>query len=363
MEYNIAFFGKFSSGKSTLINSLLGRKVVPELASPTHIPPVKISYGKNYRIKFGVNGNSKQFFSLKSFKEEMGEVSSNTNSYFDVEVDHPYLRSGLVIWDTPGNNDPDEEYENLALNFLDKMHGIINKAYFLATDSVLNKQDIELVKMIDSFGIDLVILNSKADRRNDKELEQIIDIYDSSLLQHLGKSFQILPVAPRVLWKESITEIFQNQLMHEVALVYEQKILKLFNDGIYRASTEISNASKNEAQLIEKSFKSISTLTTKKLDSSINNLQNEVKQGQSNFASAISEVKNSHSVTFMNLEKVFIKMYKDLSEKLNQSNAEIDKATKHIVKITKKINYSLNLAIIAGLILIILLSLNFWVMI
>ncbi|EDP73730.1 dynamin family protein, partial [Hydrogenivirga sp. 128-5-R1-1] len=49
LSISIAFLGEFSSGKSSLINALLGKKILPAMDEPTTAAIVEVQSGKELR--------------------------------------------------------------------------------------------------------------------------------------------------------------------------------------------------------------------------------------------------------------------------------------------------------------------------
>ena len=102
----IVVFGEFSRGKSTLINALLGRVVLPTRAVPTtgHVTRVVFDRGDEVRVRLR-NGQVETCpldllgsFAVLDFnrraREDVEEI--------EVAVDCPMLRAGTILIDTPG---------------------------------------------------------------------------------------------------------------------------------------------------------------------------------------------------------------------------------------------------------------------
>lgn len=106
--FRIVVFGEFNRGKSTLINSLLGRVVLPARLVPTTGHVTEVVYGSPAEIVVSfADGRSErcpperldEFASLRDglAREDVREVR--------VLVPHGLLEAGLILIDTPGVSD------------------------------------------------------------------------------------------------------------------------------------------------------------------------------------------------------------------------------------------------------------------
>ncbi|MEI7812801.1 MAG: dynamin family protein [Ignavibacteria bacterium] len=216
---NIAFFGKFNSGKSTLINSLLGYKVVPEKPIPTHVPCVKIEYGNVFEIK-GFNGSSDHpiYSTWNEFEEKMG---STKFSYVKVISPHSFLKYGFSIWDTPGIDDINGNYTNYAETFLEKYSKQIDSAYFLISNTAITNTEIDFLKKIYKKIDEVVVLHTKAERYNGTDTLKVIADFEKTIKTHIGISPVVRAVSPKMIWEDSISNYFKDTIESQV---YEEKI-------------------------------------------------------------------------------------------------------------------------------------------
>ena len=105
----ILFFGEFSRGKSTLINALLGRVVLPARLIPTTGHVTAVIFGEQEQVHLLRSGQPAESHPLAMLdtvaslqadgagREDIGEII--------VTVNHPLLRRPITLLDTPGMND------------------------------------------------------------------------------------------------------------------------------------------------------------------------------------------------------------------------------------------------------------------
>jgi small GTP-binding protein len=265
---NIAFFGKFNSGKSTLVNSFLGRKVVPEKVTPTHLPTVKIDYGEIFRIELIKDSYSKEFNSI-DWKEIEERISKDRYSLIKIFLPHPYLKYGCTIWDTPGLDDIHPEYTNRAEEFLSLYAPQIDVAFYLISETTLLKTDQEFIKKLNSKVKETIILHSKADRATPEDSKRIIQEFENVLRKNIGISPKVIPVSNKVLWEYSIYRFFHDSLLLDIEHMQTDRIID-----------EVSKLNNNNETLQKSLTKNKDAIDsgTNEINSQINQLNRTIEQ-------------------------------------------------------------------------------------
>jgi replication fork clamp-binding protein CrfC len=133
-NYQIAVFGPFNHGKSTLLNAILGNKTLPIDLIPTTGAAIKVVYGEELATKITLTNG--QIISAKNtdILTEFAILDDDRrmrDDVLEVEVSfpHPFLKTGVELIDLPGTNDRDEQ-DNLVRDRL------------LAADLVVNVLDV-----------------------------------------------------------------------------------------------------------------------------------------------------------------------------------------------------------------------------
>ncbi len=109
-QLTILIGGEVSSGKSTFINALIGKEVLPIAPETCTNVATKIAYGKDKIVVHFRNDNGVARQSLEISPDKMSDYTTETKNpnnglgveYIEVFTQSPLLESGLVFIDTPG---------------------------------------------------------------------------------------------------------------------------------------------------------------------------------------------------------------------------------------------------------------------
>jgi GTPase SAR1 family protein len=133
-NYQIAVFGPFNHGKSTLLNAILGNKTLPIDLIPTTGAAIKVVYGAELATKITLTNGQIIRAANTDILTEFAILDNDRrmrDDVLEVEVSfpHPFLQMGVELIDLPGTNDRDEQ-DNLVRDRL------------LAADLVVNVLDV-----------------------------------------------------------------------------------------------------------------------------------------------------------------------------------------------------------------------------
>ncbi len=123
-QLTIALCGHFSAGKSTLVNTLCGAKLLPSSPIPTSANVVSIRYGEEAYAAVEVLSNGVTRHDEVKI-DELDQYCIDGESFLSVAIQYPseLLRKGIIILDTPGIDSTDA-------------------AHKLATESALHLADV-----------------------------------------------------------------------------------------------------------------------------------------------------------------------------------------------------------------------------
>jgi small GTP-binding protein len=136
-RFRLMVLGDMKHGKSTLLNVLLGKDLLPRAVNPCTAILTILQFGTEEKVTVYFKDNHSEIFTFEEFKqrytinpeEEKKFEESQEPAFPDVShavVEYPLnlLENGVEIVDTPGLNDTDERNQ-LTLGQISKCHAIL----------------------------------------------------------------------------------------------------------------------------------------------------------------------------------------------------------------------------------------------
>lgn len=162
-HFNLVVVGMFSRGKSTFVDALLGRRILPTSKKPTTAVISKIIYGDipKYVLHFKDNTvadkvlSEDEFRSLtapksvdKNDKQQVQETlkqQDELDKISEAEIAYPLVlcKNGVDLVDTPGMNDVNKTRIELTYQYLHQADAVI---MLLAADQMLSISEVEFLK-------------------------------------------------------------------------------------------------------------------------------------------------------------------------------------------------------------------------
>jgi GTPase SAR1 family protein len=162
-NFQIVVVGEFSRGKSTFINSLLGKRLLPSSANPTTAILNVIKYSKEPYIKIRFHDENKQEMKIneETFKrliapkepiigDPESEAAYQKQADFlkliqNAEIGHPlsFCEGGVTLIDTPGTNDLDEAREKITNSIIPRSDAAI---FLLSARKILSESELSFLR-------------------------------------------------------------------------------------------------------------------------------------------------------------------------------------------------------------------------
>ena len=189
--FTIVVLGEFKRGKSTFVNALLGEKILPTDVLPETATINAIMYSDiptlSVVMRDGTeeHGEVSELF-LKKFSAQNPQAIAEKVKYIKIGYPADILRQNVVIVDTPGVSDINEQRCEVTYRFLPKANAIL---FLLDANSPLKKTEKEFIDQhLLPLGIDhILFLANKYDDVDEEEDENLI----SELEHRLREAFKM----------------------------------------------------------------------------------------------------------------------------------------------------------------------------
>jgi len=258
----VAITGQFSSGKSTFLNALLSRNILPTGITPVTSKVNFINYGEEYKLKITYYSGAQEYASIDKISEftDQREEEMKSIKYLTLYAPMEILKE-ISFVDTPGLNSQSQSDTDTTRKVLRDVGGIIWLTLIDNAGKMSESQVLE--EYMENFkNKSLCVLNQK-----DKFTQEQIKTTTAYVEGKFSKYFaQVTPISAKMALEsrasqkeilihdqyDKIVKSFKDELLH-----HETQDLDFFEKSFakyHESVTKIQNTdSSNNTQLLEES--------------------------------------------------------------------------------------------------------------
>ncbi len=223
-ELSVAVVGRFKAGKSSFLNHLIGRPVLPAGVVPVTTAITEIRYGPIEKAEAHFLDGSVQRVPVDAIGAYVSERENpgNGKRVRTITIDMPSLERfrGLGFVDTPGLASA------LAHNTEESMRWLPNVGLALVAigaDPPLSQQDIELLKRVHEFTPKVAILLTKVDLLTPEERSEVVAFIEAQLRKTFGSAPPVLPYSVRPGYEDLKRQLEQKIFEETLAQFGDQR--------------------------------------------------------------------------------------------------------------------------------------------
>lgn len=210
----VAVLGQFKAGKSSFLNSLIGRPLLPVGVVPVTTVITRMQYGPRDRALVRFFDGTRREIDLDALVEYTAEAKNPSNeknvAFVDIELACLKDYEGLCLVDTPGLGSVFQAHIRESENWLPEVGAAL---LAISADRPLSEQDLALIRDLTVHTPRIVLLLTKTDLLDPDQQEEVVAFFQETLRRELNRKLPILLYSTR---KE--TERFKTRLEMEVLL-------------------------------------------------------------------------------------------------------------------------------------------------
>ncbi len=195
-SFEIALFGRVSSGKSSLLNDIIQADVLPVGVNPITTAPTRLRYGPERRLTVWYADRGPESAEVTKLAEYVSEEYNPGNykhvTRIVVELPSARLRDGVVFVDTPGLGSLASSGAAETLAYLPRCDlGVV----LIDAGSTLTADDLSTIQALYDAGIPASVVLSRSDVLTPADRQRSLDYVTRQIRTQLGLALAVHPVS------------------------------------------------------------------------------------------------------------------------------------------------------------------------
>jgi len=228
-RFSLVVLGEFNHGKSTFVNALLGRTLLPTGITPTTAVLAHLSYGPDAKADLVLDSGERRPIDPARLNDwatveglaanrAVPKADASALHHIDVRVPAPVLEGRLTIVDTPGVNDINEQRAEITYGYIPRADAAV---FLLDATQILTASERQFLeeRILRSSRERLIFVIAKIDLLDEAELAETLRFAREHLARILPEPAIFAVSARRELAGKRESSGFEPLLQHIGATV------------------------------------------------------------------------------------------------------------------------------------------------
>lgn len=210
---DVAVLGQFKAGKSSFLNSLIGKPLLPVGVTPVTTVITRLQYARRERAVVTHFDGAVRDINLTDVEQFTSEAKNpgNQKNVEAVDIEIPALEqyAGLRFVDTPGLGSIFRSHREISEGWFPEVGAAV---LAVSADRPLSEHDLQLIRDLSLHTPNIVLLLTKTDLLTPGQQEEVVAFFNAALEKELDRQFPLFLYSDRVdteRWKARIeTELF-----------------------------------------------------------------------------------------------------------------------------------------------------------
>jgi GTP-binding protein EngB required for normal cell division len=229
---DVAILGQFKSGKSSFLNSLIGKSILPVGVIPVTTTITRLQYGKRERAivrHFDGQQTEVDIGAIEEFTSEAQNPANQKNvEVVDLELSSLEKYAGLRLVDTPGLGSIFKYHIEISEKWLPEVGCAL---LAISSDRPLAENDLQLIRDLRKHTPRIVLLLTKADLLSPEQQKEVVHFFRTALRRELHEEFPIFLYSIRQeteLWKQRL----ENEIFRPLSINREDEFKKILQHKV-----------------------------------------------------------------------------------------------------------------------------------
>lgn len=226
----IPFVGDFNAGKSSLLNSFIGRDLLPTNIVPETAVSYELYYDETECLELIRENNQIEKYPLTAIGDLKVKPGDVVNVYINNEKIKQLNERNIVIVDMPGIDSGIEAHNNAILNYIQE------GTFFVVVNDIeqgtLRRTTLSFIDEIKKYSLSLAVILSKSDKKPAEEHNNIKSLIEQQAKASFGKEVQVEITSATTNNIEGIEKILANIDAKEFVKIKYSNAIENFVSGI-----------------------------------------------------------------------------------------------------------------------------------